>query len=215
MEQRSEEWYQARGGRVTASRFKDVITNGRGGKPSKTAQSYMYELLVEKINGEVIPIPPTYSMQWGIDAEPRAIAAYEKVTGTTVKSVGFVEYGEYVGVSPDGLVGSEGLIEIKCPDSKTAVKNFFERHLYDDYKAQVQGQLWVTNRQWCDFLVFDDRLRSGAQYVCERIGRDEDFIDMLKSKVIAFTERMKELYETASQKHPDRPYFEYEPELIL
>ena len=195
-EQGSEEWLSMRLGKVTASRVKDVLTNGKGGKPSKTAESYMMELIADVLTGEPKPFFENDAMRWGTETEPQARAMYEVNNGfVSVKEVAFVEHNEFIGISPDGLVGDDGLLEIKCPNTTTQIKRALSDDYSADYKAQIQMQLWVTERKWCDFLSFDPRLDCAAGYLQQRVYRDEDYIEEMKVKVYAFVERMNELIE--------------------
>lgn len=194
MEQGSQEWLELRLGKVTASKFKDVMTNGRGNKPSATAKTYMIKLVAEILRGEPLPFFENEAMKWGTETEPQARAMYELKNDVEVKEVAFVELNEFVGVSPDGLVGDDGLLEIKCPNTETQIKRFLDdTGLPSDYEAQVQGQLWVTGRQWCDFVSFDPRIDVEASYIQTRVYRDEEYIAKLEEKVSIFVEEMKSM----------------------
>lgn len=192
IEQGSQEWLELRLGKVTASKFSDVMTNGRGGKPSATAKSYMIKLVAEILRGEPMPFFENEAMRWGTETEPQARAMYELKNNVDVKEVAFVELNDFVGVSPDGLVGHDGLLEIKCPTTETQIKRFLDNTgLPKEYDAQVQGQLWVTGRDWCDFVSFDPRIDVEASYIQTRVYRDEEYIAKLEEKVTAFVEEMK------------------------
>jgi len=192
--QGSDEWLNMRLGKITASRFKDVMTNGRGGAPSKTAESYMIELAIESITGKSLPFFENDAMRHGTETEPQARAMYELISGNDVLEVAFIEHNDFVGVSPDGLIGNDGLIEIKCPTTKMQVERYLNNvGLPDDYKWQVHGQIWVAEREWCDFLSFDDRIDTAAQYLCTRVYRDEKLIKELQEKVDIFTTNLQEM----------------------
>lgn len=198
--QGSDEWLSMRLGKVTASRFKDVMTNGRGGNPSKTAESYMIELAIEAITGKSLPFFENEAMRHGTETEPQARAMYELISGNEVSEVAFIEHNEFVGVSPDGIIGNDGLLEIKCPTTKTQVERFLNNTgLPDEYKWQVHGQIWVAEREWCDFLSFDDRIDTAAQYLCTRVYRDEALIKELGEKVDIFTNNLQEMIQKLSQ----------------
>lgn len=132
MEQGSDEWHQLRLGKVTASKMSDVLSKGRGTAPSKSAETYMMELLAERLTGEAKPFFENDAMRWGTETEPQARFMYELKSGNTVEEVAFIELNEFVGVSPDGLVGDDGMIEIKCPTTITQIK----RALTDDYSKE-------------------------------------------------------------------------------
>jgi hypothetical protein len=117
-----------------------------------------------------------------------------------VKEVAFVEHNEQVGISPDGLIGDDGLLEIKCPNTTTQLKRALSDDYSADYKAQIQMQLWVTEREWCDFLSFDPRLECDAGYLQQRVFRDEEYIEEMKVKVYAFVEKMNELIKQLTTK---------------
>ena len=195
-EQGSEEWLSLRLGKITASRVKDVLTKGRGTSPSKTAESYMMELIAEILTGKSKPFFENDAMRWGTETEPQARAMYAVNNDfVDVKEVAFVEHNEQVGISPDGLVGDDGLLEIKCPNTTTQLKRALSDDYSADYKAQIQMQLWVTEREWCDFLSFDPRLECAAGYLQQRVYRDEEYIKEMKTKVYAFVKKMNELIE--------------------
>lgn len=194
MEQGTPGWLALRLGKITASRFKDVMTNGRGGNPSKAAESYMIELAIEKITGNSLPFFENDAMRHGTETEPQARAMYELISGNEVSEVAFIEHNEFVGVSPDGLIGNDGLIEIKCPNTKTQVERFLSGvGLPSDYKWQVHGQIWVAEREWCDFLSFDDRIDTTAQYLCTRVHRDESLIKELSERVSKFSDELQNM----------------------
>ncbi len=200
-EQGSAEWLNMRLGKLTASRVKDVLSKGRGNTPSKTAESYMMELIAEVLTGESKPFFENDAMRWGTETEPQARSMYEVNNDfVSVKEVAFVEINDRVGISPDGLVGDDGLLEIKCPTTTTQITRALSGDYSADYKAQIQMQLWVTGRQWCDFVSFDPRLDCSASYLQQRVERDEDYISEMKTKVFAFVERMNESIELLTTK---------------
>ena len=193
-EQGSPEWLSMRLGKITASRVKDVLTKGRGNTPSKTAESYMVELMAEILTGESKPFFENDAMRWGTETEPQARSMYEVNNGfVSVVEVAFVEHNEQVGISPDGLIADNGLLEIKCPNTTTQIKRALSDDYSPDYKAQIQMQLWVTEREWCDFVSFDPRLDCEAGYLQQRVFRDEEYIEEMKVKVYAFVEKMNGL----------------------
>jgi putative phage-type endonuclease len=190
-EQGSDAWHKIRLGKITASRVKDVLTKGRGTSPSKTAESYMMELIAEILTGNSKPFFENDAMRWGTETEPQARAMYAVNNDfVDVKEVAFVEHNEQVGISPDGLIGDDGLFEAKCPNTTTQLKRALSDSYSSDYKAQIQMQLWVTEREWCDFVSFDPRLNCGASYLQERVYRDEEYISDMKVKVYAFVDEM-------------------------
>jgi putative phage-type endonuclease len=195
MEQGSDEWLSLRLGKVTASKMSDVLSKGRGTAPSKTAETYMMELLAERLTGESKPFFENDAMRWGTETEPQARFMYELKSGNKVEEVAFIERDEFTGVSPDGLIGDDGMIEIKCPTTITQIKRALTDDYSKDYYAQIQMQLWVAERQWCDFLSFDPRLDVDAGYLLQRVERDEEFIKNMEEKTAAFIAKMNEFYQ--------------------
>lgn len=159
--QRTAQWYAARTGKLTASRAYAVVARGK--RDGKKLKSY-YDMLAEVVSERVTGIPVQHfvneAMQWGIDHEDEAIEAYETETGNVVRQVGFV-YHPYVGnlgASPDGFVGDDGLIEVKCPSTLAHLERLQSREIPEQYKIQMQVQLICTGRKWCDYVDFDPRL---------------------------------------------------------
>lgn len=185
-EQKSDEWFEARLGRVTASHFADVLSNG------STRHTYMMKLLSERMTGERME---TYSAKWmdeGSEKEPLAREYYEGLNGVTVEQVGLVVLGDDIGASPDGLIGTDGTLEIKCPFPNTHLGYILDDKLPAVYKPQVQGGLWITERQWCDFVSFDPRVKN-RPFWCIRVQRDESYIQKLIAGVDKFVAELKAL----------------------
>jgi len=195
LEQGSESWHTIRLGKLTASRFKDVISKGRGKAPSKTRESYLMQLTAEVLTGSPQDSFTSDAMQWGIETEPQARNMYETLEGVTVEQVGFVTISDWVGCSPDGLVGDEGLVEFKCPKSSTQLAYYLAGVFPPEYKAQVQGQLYVTDRKWCGFVSFDPRINSDAHYFKIRVKRDEEYIEELKAGLDEFVNDLTQTIE--------------------
>ena len=193
IEQGSDDWLMLRLGKLTASKFADVISKGRGKEPSKTRVSYMYQLAAEILVGEPTTFFKNAAMQWGTDCEPQARAAYEIKHDLDVVECAFIEHSEWCGVSPDGLVGDNGLLEIKAPNTTTHLKYYMAGTMPEEYLAQVQGQLWVSGRDWCDFVSYDPRVRSEADYFELRVNRDDEYIKNLEVQCGTFIDELKEL----------------------
>ena len=195
IEQGSDDWLMLRLGKLTASKFADVISKGRGKEPSKTRVSYMYQLAAEILVGEPTTFFKNAAMQWGTDCEPAARAAYEIKHDIEVVECAFIEHDEFVGVSPDGLVGIDGLLEIKAPNTVTHLKYYVAGKMPEEYLAQVQGQMWVSGRKWCDFVSYDPRVNSSADYFEIRVERDDDYISKLEEQCRLFIVDLKDLLE--------------------
>jgi len=191
MEQGSPEWFAIRLGKVTASNFHIAKAGGQG----KTRLKLIYKLLAERLTGEPQETYKNAAMERGNDVEPMARDYYANLYGVDVREVGFVELNEDIGASPDGLVDTDGEIEIKCPNSATHIEYIINDKLPAEHRWQVHGQLWVTDRQWCDFISFDPRVESRPIFV-KRVERDDKFINgELCEKIYAFVDELKKLEE--------------------
>jgi len=189
--QRDADWYAARVGKATASRFRDAIAALKSGAPAQAQRDYATELVVERLTQQPAQRYATAAMQWGTEQEPAARAAYERVTGISVEETGFIAHDTLLaGCSPDGLIDWDGLIEIKCPYSSANHIETLLRGMPDEHIPQVQGQLWITGRQWCDFVSFDPRMPVELQLHVQRIYRDPGFIADLEAKVTSFLQQV-------------------------
>ena len=189
--QRTDDWYAARIGKATASRFRDATAYLRSGDPAQAQRDYRTELVVERLTQQPIQRYTTAAMQWGTEQEPAARAAYERVTGIHVEETGFVAHDTLLaGCSPDGLVDWDGIIEIKCPFNSAVHIETLLRGMPDEHAAQVQGQMWITGRQWCDFVSYDPRMPTELQLHVQRIQRDEAFIADLERRVSSFLQEV-------------------------
>lgn len=191
--QGSPEWLETRRGKVTASMFSDVMAKGKGTAPSKTRQSYLYQLAAERITGMIQESFTNSYMEWGTQTEPVARAYYELEEGVSAETVGFILHNEDVGGSPDSLVGEKGLLEIKCPKTTTQIDRILTGAFPSEYMAQVQGQLWISGREWCDFVSFDPRINSNKKYFKVRVERDAAYIKTLEDEVERFVYDLKAL----------------------
>lgn len=194
MEQRTEEWYQARLGKVTASKVASVLAK----KDSATRSDYLTDLVLERLTGKQQEFYQNEAMQWGTDTEPQARMAYEAHSNNLVDELGFIDHPTIAnfGCSPDGVIGEDGLIEIKCPNSKTHLSTLLSGKAPSKYIPQMQTQMAVMNRQWCDFVSFDPRLPEELQLFVVRVNRDNEYIAKLEEEVSAF---LKEVDETVTK----------------
>lgn len=186
-EQGSDAWFAARLGMVTASNFHKVLNKktGRG--------RYMEGLCGERLTGCIDSTSfKNENMEHGNETEGEARRYYETAYDCKVDQVGFVMRDEWVGGSPDGLVGTDGLIEIKCPITATHVHNILSNKMPTEYIPQVQGLLWVTNRQWCDFISFDPKVVSRPIFI-KRVERDKDYIINLSAQVSIFVKELQKM----------------------
>lgn len=181
------EWRAVRLGRVTASRVADVVAKTKSG-PGASRANYMAELLVERLTGQPAERFQNDAMRWGADHEPAARQAYEFLRECAVEQVGFVHHPRIAmaGASPDGLVGADGLLELKCPNTATHVDTLLGQAPPGKYVIQMQWQMACTGRAWCDFGSFDPRLPYEMQLWVSRVMRDETHIRELEAEVEAF-----------------------------
>ena len=187
IEQGTPEWHQLRAGKVTASRVADILAQTRTG-PSASRQNYLIELALQRSTGTIEPSYTNAAIEHGIQTESQARVAYEVETGNFVDQVAFIDHPTIAnyGCSPDGLIGDDGLIEIKCPNSATHWEYFKSKKPPQKYVIQMQTQLCVTGRKWCDFVSFDPRMPSRSQLLIVRVDRDEAFIAEIEEKVKQF-----------------------------
>ena len=186
-EQRTAEWFQARLGKVTASRVADVIAKTKTGY-SASRDNYMAQLVVERLTNTQAESFTNAAMQWGTDQEPFARAAYEVAQNVMVEETGLVDHPTIpmAGASPDGLIGEDGLVEIKCPNTATHIDTLLTQTVPAKYITQMQFQMACTGRQWCDFVSFDPRMPAKAQLFVKRVMRDEAFIKEIETEIKKF-----------------------------
>lgn len=187
IEQGTEAWLQLRLGKVTASRVADIMAKTKTGV-SASRGNYLIELALQRVTGNIEPMYTNDAMAWGTATEPQARVAYEVKTGNFVDQIAFVEHPtiEWFGCSPDGLVGNDGLIEIKCPNSATHWATIKDGKPPNKYVIQMQSQMACTNRQWCDFVSFDPRMLERSQLFICRVERDQIMIDEIEVEVMKF-----------------------------
>jgi len=183
VDQNTEEWFALKLGKFSASWFKDLFA----AKNTATYQKAIYKIVYERLTNEV---PESFSNHWterGHEFEPLAAEEYERQTFNEVSDGGFFELNEWVGCSPDRLVGSDGLVEIKCPAYNTMINYLLSQKVPSIYMKQIQGQLYVTGRKWCDFLAYHPKLKP----LIIRVERDEKMIDELDTKLIQCIDEVK------------------------
>jgi len=193
MEQGSPEWHAARCGKVTASRVADVVTRTKTGWGASRA-NYMAELIAERLTGAPAERYTNAAMAWGTEKEPEARDLYAFMTDAEVVQVGFVEHPDIgmCGASPDGLVGDDGLIEIKAPNTSTHIDTLLGQTVPAKYVTQMQWQMACTGRQWCDFVSYDPRLPGSMRLFIKRVERDQAAIEEMSGEVIAFLVELNE-----------------------
>jgi putative phage-type endonuclease len=190
MEQRTDDWFAARLGKVTASRVADVIAKTKTGYGASRA-NYMADLVVERLTGQKASSFSNAAMEWGTEQEPNAKAAYAAKTGILVEDVGFIDHPTVAmsGASPDGFA-EEGLVEIKCPNTATHLEYIFDGKPPQKYVTQMQWQMACAGKPWCDFVSYDPRLPERLQLLVVRVLRDDDYIKMLEQEVTIFLQEL-------------------------
>ena len=187
MDQRSDEWFQARLGKVTASRIADLMARTKSGYSTSRA-NYTAELIAERLTGIKGDFYQNAAMQWGTEQEPHARAAYEILKGVLVNEVGFVPHPTISdsGASPDGLVEEDGLVEIKCPFTATHLDFLTTGNVPEKYNLQMHWQMACTGRAWCDYVSYDPRLPPKMGIAIKRVNRDATLIGQIEDEVRTF-----------------------------
>lgn len=197
LEQGTEEWKLARLGHVSASNIAAVMSKGKEGSESAIRRAYKIKLIAERLTGKPQESYKNAAMEWGNEQEPFARMAYEARMNVLVEKTGFWKhpYKDWVGVSPDGLVGDDGLIEIKCPNTTTHLEYIFDDVVPTEYRKQIQMQLWVTGRQWCDFVSYDPRMPEKNQLFVIRYKRDDKLIATMQEDVAKFLNEVQAIID--------------------
>ena len=187
VQQGTDEWHELRRGKVTASRVADILAKTKTG-PSASRQNYLIELALQRTTKTIEPSYTNAAMEWGTQTEPQARVAYEVNTHNFVDQVAFIDHPTIAGFgcSPDGLVGKDGLIEIKCPNSATHWEYFKAKEPPKKYFIQMQAQMAVTGAKWCDFVSFDPRMPERSQLLIVNVPRDPEFILYMETEIKQF-----------------------------
>lgn len=193
MEQRTDAWFAARCGKATASRIADIIAKTKTGVSASRA-GYAAQIVAERLTGTVADSYSNAAMDWGTLTEAEARNAYAFYADAGVMEVGFVDHPTIAmsGASPDGLVGADGLLELKCPNTSTHIATLLGKSVPGKYLCQIQWQLACTGRAWCDFASFDPRLPEAMRMFVARIERDEAHIAELEREVAVFLAEVDE-----------------------
>lgn len=199
------EWFSARCGKVTASKVADVIAKTKTGWGASRA-NYMAQLVAERLTGEVAEGFSNGAMRWGTETEPQARAAYQFYRDADVVEIGFVAHQSIAetGASPDGLVGDDGLVEIKCPNTATHIETLLGQLVLAKYVTQMQWQMACTGRAWCDFVSFDPRMPEEMRLFVRRVPRDAALIAQLETEVSAFLVEVAAKVEALSSLYLER-----------
>lgn len=196
MEQGSAEWFEARRGFLGASAINDARSVIKSGEAA-SRRNLRAKIIAERLTGVCEEGYTNAAMQWGIDNEPVARAMYETTIGQDVDQCGFILHPtlKMTGASPDGLIGNEGLIEIKCPNTATHIDYLLAGVVPAQYKNQMLWQMECTGRNWCDFVSYDPRMPENMQMFCIRFERDDEELDKIRDDVIKFLIEVNEVIE--------------------
>jgi len=196
MEQGTDEWKAARLGKLTASRIADAVARTKSGWGASRA-NLMATLMVERLTGQPADSYTNEAMKWGTETEPQARSAYSFITDNDVEQVGFIDHHTIAmsGASPDGLIGADGLLEIKCPNTATHIEFLLSSSIQDKYQKQMTWQLSCTKRKWCDFVSFDPRLPVDLQIKIVRFIPSKDEITELEKQARGFLKELDEKLE--------------------
>lgn len=191
--QRTDDWFAARLGKVTASRIADVMAKTKTGYSASRA-NYHAQLVAERLSGSVADSFTNAAMQWGIDTEDQARIAYEFKHGIDVVETGFHDHPTIAmsGASPDGLAGANGLVEIKCPNTATHIATLRGGGIDRKYILQMHWQMACTGREWCDFVSFDPRLPLEMQLFVQRVNLDAALLSEIEAEVATFLSEVDE-----------------------
>ena len=201
------DWHALRLGKATASRIADIVAKTKTGWGASRT-NYLAQLVAERLTGATSESFTNSAMKWGNEVEPDARAAYEFHADIDVAQVAFVEHPSIAmtGASPDGLVGDDGLVEVKCPQTATHIETLLGQTVPGKYVTQMQWQMACTGRRWCDFASYDPRLPETMRLFVKRVERDDVLIASLEKDVAEFlaeveakVEALRAIYEPAHQ----------------
>ncbi|AQX30634.1 MULTISPECIES: lambda exonuclease family protein [Bartonella] len=197
MEQRTPEWFQARLGKVTASNINSIVDKTAKGSPTSKYEEYKLKLIGERLTGITSLSYETHAMRWGRKYEDSAIQKYSLRRLVTVTRCGFIPHPtiEMAGASPDGLIGDEGLIEVKCPQLTTYTRFLLDSEIKPEYILQMQFQMACTGRKWCDFVSYNPLFVDKSPHLCikvQRVQRDDEQIERINKAVETFLEEIEQ-----------------------
>ena len=188
IEQRSLEWHKLRASKFTGSDFYIVM-----GKKGITRTNLILKKACERLNGYIEE--ETYTnkdMQRGVELEPKARLLYELKTNNKVEEIAFCELDDYTGCSPDGLIGDDGIVEIKCPKNTTYLERCITEEIPQEYIIQMQFNMYILNRKWCDFVNYNEDFKD-KPILIQRVARDEELIEEIKAKLEEAKQEVNEI----------------------
>lgn len=192
--QGTDDWFEARRGCVTASRMADLTDRLKSGAPGAKRTNYMGQLLAERLTGLVTTSYKSTAMRHGTDTEPEARKHYAFFTNAEVSEAGYVPHPfiAEAGASPDSFVGDDGLLEIKCPDTKNHADVLLTEEIPEQYLSQCHWQMACTGRKWVDFVSFDPRMPGWGMVFIKRLERDDAIIAALEKDVTEFLVELRD-----------------------
>lgn len=202
--QGSPEWHQERLGKATASKIADIMTRTKTGYGAGRA-NYAAQLVAERLSGTPTEGFMNDAMRWGVEKEAEARELYEFTTGRFVDQVGFVDHPTIPlsGASPDGLVGADGLLEIKCPQTATHLETLIGQKIPAKYETQMLWQMACTGRAWCDFASYDPRMPPHMRLFVKRLDRDDARIAEMEAEVSTFLAEVASRIEQLNGLYPE------------
>lgn len=213
-DQRSESWFEERAGKITASQmhavmlerdrepFKSGPRKGQPKPPPKALTDYAYQLAAERLTGKPRKQIKAAALAWGVEIEPAAVAAYQAETGEIVTACGFIQHPvhAFIGASPDFLVGDDGGGEVKSPESSEVHLETLLAGLPPEHIEQIQGGLWVTGRQWWDFVSYHPDFPADLRLYIQRVERDDEYIARLEGACLALEADVQAILANVSRK---------------
>jgi exodeoxyribonuclease (lambda-induced) len=195
--QTSEQWVPARVGKLTASRMADAMAFRKDGKPAAERVNLLHDLLAERLVGSAVDHYVTPAMQWGIEQEPFAAEAYEEETGELLLPAGLIDHPkiENFAGTPDRLLGTDGLVEIKCPTTTTFIAWRMNGTVPAAHKPQMLAQLACTRRKFVDFCAFDPRLPAGKRLFIRRYEPKPEEIEKVEAAAVEFLQTLERMFE--------------------
>lgn len=186
------EWKQQRLGKATASKIADIVARTKTGWGASRA-NYAAQIIAERLTGIPQETYTNAAMQWGTDTEPKARENYSMLNGVTIKECGYIQHPiiKDSGASPDGLIGKDGLIEIKCPQTATHLEALLGEPIDKKYLYQMQWQMSCTDRKWCDFVSYDPRMPFELQMKVTKVDRDDELLAVLEKDVSEFLKEIE------------------------
>lgn len=192
VEQGSPEWLEVRLGKATASNFSDILATLKTGGEAAGRKNYRTQLAIERLTGKAPDHFTSKPMEWGHDTEELALTHYTLETGNEVQKIGFVQHDTMMaGASPDGFVGDDGGVEVKCMNTANHIAVLRLNDIPAKYKAQIQGNMWVSDRKWWDFVSFDPDMPTNSQIFIKRMERDDSWINELAMNVSLFLDEVE------------------------